>query len=70
MDMWSAWTSTSAQEIISKRKTALRNGDKDFEEDILSMMLKFQEENSNYSIEEQVDDFITLFIAGMTSFSN
>ena len=55
---------STAQEIISRRKAALRNGAKDFEDDILSMMLEYQEENADYTIAEQVDDFLTLFIAG------
>ena len=33
-------------------------------DDILSMMLKYEEENPNYTIEEQIDDFLTFFIAG------
>ena len=40
-------------------------GIKDSHDDILSMMLQYQETNPNYTIEEQVDDFLTFFVAGV-----
>ena len=47
-----------------KRKDAIRGGDLVQDEDILSIMLKYEQENPNYTIEEQVDDFLTFFVAG------
>ena len=37
---------------------------KDQKEDICSMMLNYGQENPDYTIEEQVDDFLTFIVAG------
>ena len=37
----------------------------DARDDILNMMLQYQEKNPSYTIEEQVDDFLTFFVAGL-----
>ena len=55
--------SVEGKEVILKRKEVMHGGGT-HKDDILSMMLKYEEENPNYSIEEQIDDFLTFFIAG------
>ena len=50
--------------MILERKAAIDSGCDDHN-DILSMMLKFELENPDYTIEEQVDDFLTFIVAGV-----
>ena len=49
--------------MILERKAAVDSGCDDHN-DILSMMLKFELENPDYTIEEQIDDFLTFIVAG------
>ena len=51
------------REVLLQRKAAVRSGCDDYN-DILSMMLKFEVENPDYTIEEQIDDFLTFIVAG------
>ena len=41
----------------------MQNGEVEGEEDILSMMLKYEAKNPDYQMEE-LDDFLTFFVAG------
>ena len=38
-----------------------------YHDDILNIMLQYEKKNPNYEIEQQVDDFLTFFIAGFES---
>ena len=54
----------SGKEVIEGRKRAIESCGKDHKEDILSRMLNYELENPDYTIEEQVDDFLTFIVAG------
>ena len=49
---------------IQRRKASIESGSNENEDDILSMMLNYEKENPDYTIEEQIDDFLTFIVAG------
>ena len=59
---------TFAEKVIRKRAEALENGD-DTPPDILAHLLSEKSKNSHITMEDLVDDFLTLFIAGKYSLS-
>ena len=47
------------------RKKLMEGVKEGYQDDILNIMLQYEKKNSNYEIEQQVDDFMTFFIAGL-----
>ena len=54
-----------ARDVILARKKLMEGVKEGYQEDILNIMLQYEKKNPNYEIEQQVDDFITFFVAGL-----
>ena len=57
---------TFAKEVIEQRYSAWQNGE-ETPKDILEHILKEAKENSELDMEDLVDNFLTIFIAGMSA---
>lgn len=57
---------TFAKEVIEQRCSAWQNGE-ETPKDILEHILKEAKENSELDMEDLVDNFLTIFIAGMSA---